>query len=214
MIDLVEQVGLIAFALSAVLALRDHDVDIVGIVTLGVITAIGGGTVRDLLLGEPVFWVDDPAALIVPAVASLAGFALVGIVVRAQRVVELLDGIGLAVFSVAGASIAIDAGARPAIAVILGVATATAGGAVRDVLADRPTLLMGHGLYVTPAILGAALYVTVIELEGSTRLAAALGVALALGVRVPAIVWDLHMPAALTLRSSSHDQSEESEAAG
>ena len=200
MIDLVEQIGLVAFALSAVLALRDHDVDIVGIVTLGVITAIGGGTVRDLLLDEPVFWVVDPAVLIVPSVASVVGFALVGPVVRAQRVVELLDGIGLGVFSVAGASIALDAGARPAIAVILGVATATAGGAIRDVLADRPTLLMGHGLYVTPALLGAGLHVTIIELDGATRLATALGAALAVGVRIPAVLWDLHMPAALTLR--------------
>ncbi|MEL7209620.1 MAG: TRIC cation channel family protein, partial [Actinomycetota bacterium] len=137
MTDVAEQIGLVAFALSAVLVLRGHEVDVVGIVALGVVTAIGGGTVRDLLLEEPVFWVADPSNLLVPAVAALVGFALSGLVTRARRAIELLDGLGLAVFSVAGAAIALEAGARPVIGVILGVITATAGGALRDVLAHQ-----------------------------------------------------------------------------
>src|SRR6185437_11145024 len=130
-------------------ARRKHD-----IVTFGffaAVTGVGGGTLRDLLIGAPVFWVGRPAYLVVAAGAALAIW-LFGWGRRGERILTWLDALGMAAYAVVGALKALSLGAPPLSAVVMGVLTSTFGGIIRDVLAEEPSVLLRRELYVTAAL--------------------------------------------------------------
>lgn len=153
--------GTFAFALNGALtAVRTAKVDIVGVVTLGMITAVGGGIVRDVLLGAV-----PPAAFVDWRYLTVAsgGGALVFLFARPldrfSRSIDVLDAAGLALFAVTGAGKALQFGAGPMQAVILGVVTGVGGGTMRDVLIRKMPGVLSSGLYAIPALVGAALTV-------------------------------------------------------
>jgi uncharacterized membrane protein YeiH len=159
---LLDLAGVFAFALNGALtAVRVAKVDIVGVVTLGMITALGGGIVRDVLLGAvpPAAFVDW-RYLAVAAVGGLLAFLLGRSLNRFSRSIDVLDAAGLGLFAVTGAIKALQWGAGPAQAVILGAVTAVGGGTMRDVLVRRVPSVLSSGLYAIPALVGAALLVT------------------------------------------------------
>ena len=172
-------------------ARRKHD-----IVTFGffaAVTGVGGGTLRDLLIGAPVFWVGRPTYLVV----CLAAAAVVWILGPRRfrgHTLTWLDAVGMAAYAVVGALKAISLGVPPFSAVVMGVLTATFGGVIRDVLAHEPSVLLQRELYVTPALAGAAAFV-VAGLAGAPSLAAELlGFAVAFGIRAGAILWRWTLP--------------------
>jgi uncharacterized membrane protein YeiH len=126
--------GIIAFTVTGALVASRKQMDVVGFVVLGTVTGIGGGTLRDVLLGLPVFWVREPAYLITCALASVLVFFAAHIPQSRYRNLLWLDAIGLALFAVTGAEKAAHAGADSTVAVAMGVITGTFGGIVRDLL--------------------------------------------------------------------------------
>jgi uncharacterized membrane protein YeiH len=154
-------VGTFAFALNGALtAVRLVRVDIVGVVTLGMTTAVGGGIVRDVLLGAvpPATFVDW-RYLAVAAAGGLIAFLFSRRLGRLARSIDLLDAAGLSLFAVTGASKALGLGAGPVQAIILGTVTAVGGGTVRDVLIRQVPGVLTSGLYAIPALVGATLVV-------------------------------------------------------
>ncbi len=128
-------VGLVAFAVSGALVASRKQMDIIAFVFFGTVTAIGGGTMRDLVLGLPVFWVKDTTALIVAAIASALTFFVAHLPESRLRVLLWLDALGMAVFCVVGAAAGLDHGA--VVAVTCGVMTAVVGGFIRDMMGAR-----------------------------------------------------------------------------
>jgi len=171
--------GTFAFALNGALtAVRAAHLDIVGVLTLGLITAVGGGIVRDILLGAlPPATFSDWRYLVVAAGGGLVAFWFGPWLSRLASAIDVLDAAGLSLFAVTGAAKALELGVGPLQAVILGVVTGVGGGTVRDMLIQRIPSVLSSGLYAIPALAGAALVVAA-EGGGVDRL---LGVPAALG---------------------------------
>jgi uncharacterized membrane protein YeiH len=153
--------GTFAFALNGALtAVRATHVDIVGVVTLGMITAVGGGIIRDVLLGAlpPATFVDW-RYLAVAASGGLIAFLFSRRLGRFTRSIDVLDAAGLSLFAVAGAGKALELGVGPMQAIILGAVTGVGGGTVRDVLIRQVPGVLSSGLYAIPALVGAGLVV-------------------------------------------------------
>ena len=188
------------FAASGALAAGRKRLDLLGVLVLALVTAVGGGTIRDLLLDRhPLFWLDDPTYLVVIVAAALLTVAVARarLAQRGALLTALLiaDGLGLALFSVAGAQIAERAGLATASVVLLGTVTGVAGGAIRDVLsAEVPLVLRRGNLYASAAIAGTAAY-RVLEAVGVDRSVASLaGMVIVAALRFAAIAWRLQLP--------------------
>jgi len=167
---ILEYLGTIAFAISGALVAGRKRMDISGVVVLGAIVAVGGGTIRDVLLDREVFWVVDPAFLAVGVITALLSIPVFHIAsVRLKRVywlVQAFDAFGMALFVVAGTNIAIDAGANQVAAAAIGVISGIGGGIIRDVLATEiPTVMVGGRLYLTAALAGAIVYLGLLQFE-------------------------------------------------
>ena len=187
--------GVAVFAVSGALEAARKQLDIVGFLFVAAVTGIGGGTLRDVLLDRgPVFWVHEPIYLWVTSIAAVATFLIAPHIQR--RAVALLwaDALGMAVFCVLGARTALDAGAGPAVAVLMGTMTATFGGLIRDVVCTETPLLLKREIYATAAAAGAASLVAGEALGLSVQLATGLGLALAFGVRALALGYGLSLP--------------------
>ena len=174
--------GTFAFALNGALtAVRSGHVDIVGVITLGMITALGGGIVRDVLLGAlpPATFVDW-RYLAVAAGGGLIAFLFSRWLIRFTSPIDVLDAAGLSLFAVAGAGKALALGVGPAQAMILGAITGVGGGTIRDVLIKRVPSVLSSGLYAIPALVGAVL-VVLFDTRGVHHI---LGAPVALGAAV------------------------------
>jgi uncharacterized membrane protein YeiH len=158
--------GTFAFALNGALtALRAVRLDVVGVVTLGMITALGGGIIRDILLDDlPPATFRDWRYLAVAAAGGLVVSVFFSHLDRLSTPIEVFDAIGLSVFAVTGATKAMEFGLGPAQAVILGTITGVGGGTVRDVLVREVPTVLRTGLYAVPALVGAAITVLTISL--------------------------------------------------
>jgi uncharacterized membrane protein YeiH len=188
--------GTFAFAVNGALtALRVARLDIVGVVTLGVITALGGGIIRDVLLGSlPPATFSDWRYLAVAGGGGLVAFAAGRHLERLNSPITLLDAAGLSLFAVTGATKALDLGLGPVQAVLLGALTGVGGGTVRDVLIRQIPSVLRSGLYAIPALVGAAVLVVVSEL-GGYGLATAMGAAAAcFAIRVVGVRFGLNAP--------------------
>jgi len=189
--------GVFVFAISGALAAARKDMDLFGLIVLASITAVGGGTLRDLVLGEQVFWVVGTTSVW----AALAGAGLTFIFARslASRMKWLVwaDAAGLALFCVVGAEKALAFSGSALIAVMLGVATAVAGGLMRDVICNEIPFVLKEEIYATAAFAGAGSFClfTYLELDGS--LASWLAIAIAFSIRAAAISKGWKLPKAL-----------------
>jgi uncharacterized membrane protein YeiH len=172
LLNVIDLAAAAVFAVTGALVASRKQMDIVGFLWLGVVTGVGGGTVRDLLLGVPVFWVVNAAPLIVCLVASALVYVTAHLVQSRYRLILWLDALGLALVTVAGTAKGLDAGVAPVVAVVMGVVTAAVGGIIRDILGHEPSIILKREIYVTAALAGAIGYVLLIG-AGSGRLAAA-----------------------------------------
>lgn len=182
--------GLAVFAASGALAAAKRGQTAVTLAFFALITGVGGGTVRDLLIGAPVFWVHDPRA----AAVCLTMAAVIWITPERwwkDSALAWFDAVGLAAYAVYGAAKAIGYGVPPLPAALMGVVTACVGGIIRDVLAGEPSILMRPELYVTAAALSSASYVALVE-GGTKRLIAAI-IAAAAGFTLRAIAIRFHL---------------------
>lgn len=194
-------VGAAVFAVTGVLAAARQNMDVLSFVIIGVVTAVGGGTLRDLMLDEPLFWLEDSSFLYVAALAAVATFFFEQRFRATLRAFLYLDAIATALFTVLAIEKTLRLGFESGIAVVMGVITGIGGGVIRDVLTGQPTILMRRELYMTPILLGGALYA---GLRAMTPLDAAtvgwLALLVIVAVRLGAIRWGWAFPDWLTYR--------------
>ncbi|MCH4893345.1 MULTISPECIES: trimeric intracellular cation channel family protein [unclassified Sphingomonas] len=186
--------GIAMFAATGALAAARQGQTLVTASFFALVTGVGGGTVRDLLIGAPVFWVQDPAIA-----AICLGVALLIWVTPerwwAGQVLDWLDAFGLAAYAVFGAAKSLGMGVPPVPAMLMGVITACVGGIIRDVLAGQPSILMRPELYVTAAALASALFVGLSALGAPGALAAPVAALAGFALRGAAIRYRLRLPA-------------------
>ena len=200
--------GTAVFAVSGALAAGRKDLDLFGVLVLAAVTAIGGGTVRDLTLGAaPVFWVADPVYLWVAAGAGLVTVYLARHDFLHRGFLAIADALGLATFSVIGAERALSHGTGPGIAVLMGVLTGVVGGMLRDVLSGEIPLVLRREIYATAALLGAVVMVALSAVLPGTAIPAWTGLTAALALRLAAIRWNLSLPV-FRHRAERHRESE------
>jgi uncharacterized membrane protein YeiH len=187
--------GICVFALSGALVASRKKMDIVGFALLGCVTGIGGGTIRDVLLGIlPVFWVLKPAYLLTCVLVSCAAFFVAHLMHSRMAFLLWCDAVGLALFSVTGAEVAAAHGAGGVIAIAMGVATATLGGVIRDILGGDIPVILRKEIYVTSALLGASVFVFSQQLGMTKDIALVVGFLAAFALRAAAIAFDLSLP--------------------
>lgn len=164
---LIDLIGTFAFAVSGVLAAGEHKMDLFGASILGTVTAIGGGTIRDLLIGySPVSWMQDNNYLYIILAAIIFSFMFKPVILRLRKTLFLFDTVGIASFAAIGIRKTIEAGLDPLIAVTMGTVSAVFGGVLRDVLANEVPLVFRKDFYATVCILGGVIYFLVLKLTG------------------------------------------------
>ncbi|GEO13890.1 trimeric intracellular cation channel family protein [Microvirga aerophila] len=197
-----ETIGVAVFALSGALMAARKGMDPFGFALLATVTGVGGGTLRDLLIGtRPVFWVGDPSDVLVCLLVAEVVFALgprrVAVMEGGKRGRALLwaDALGLALFAIVGTGKAVAAGVPALSAVALGTITATFGGIIRDIFAGTTPLVLRQEIYVTAAALGAAVMVGLQASGVGPFPSAAAGFLAAFGLRALAILRGWSLPA-------------------
>jgi len=186
-------IGTVVFAASGALAAARLRQTLVTFFFFALVTGVGGGTVRDLLIGTPVFWVQDP----LPAIACLLAALAVWVSPRrfwSARALDWLDAVGLAAFAVFGAAKALSFGIHPLVAAIMGVVTGCVGGIIRDLLAGEPSILLRPEIYVTAAALAAGLFVVLMWAGTPLVIAASVAALTGFALRAFAMVRGVALP--------------------
>jgi uncharacterized membrane protein YeiH len=187
--------GVAVFAASGALKAAEKNMDIFGFVLVAAVTGIGGGTLRDLLLGvRPVFWVSRAEYLILCLTAACLTFVLARQLKERERWLAWADAVGLATFCVVGAELARSEGAPMLVAVLMGIMTAVFGGIARDVLCGEIPSILRREIYATAAAAGSLVYLAASELTGSRELGVVLGFVVALTARALVIIYGLSLP--------------------
>ena len=200
-----QYLGTAVFAVSAVLAAGRKGLDLLGVLVIALITATGGGTVRDLLLDRTPFWFTDTGYVVTILLSGCATVVLLRWRHPSERVLQIADALGLALFSISGARIAEAAGLPGLIVVVLATITGTFGGVLRDVMCnDIPLLLRPGTIYGTAVIAGATLYVLLQSVGVPRDTAAYAGMVVIAGLRLAAIARNISLPA-LTIRDTDAD---------
>ncbi|NQD37153.1 trimeric intracellular cation channel family protein [Permianibacter sp. IMCC34836] len=193
LVYLLGMLGTAVFAITGVLAIRRQGVDVFGAVVLGVVTALGGGTVRDLILDVPIFWIVDFNSIWVASGAALLSFFLAQHLHSTRQLLLYLDGFGAALFGVLATEKVLALGHGAGLAVMMGVWTSIGGGIARDVLASRTNLLMSTEIYATPILVGCTCYV-LLRGQLDTATLSIFAVLLIFSFRALAIARGLKMP--------------------
>jgi len=188
-------IGIAAFAITGVIAAGKKGMDIFSVVLLGVVTALGGGTLRDVIIDSgPAFWTNDLLYLWVSVSASVITFFLIQHVRHALKLLLFVDAFGLSLFTVLATEKTLILGFSEPVAVLMGVITGIAGGMIRDILTGRMPLLLGREFYATPALLGAVVFCLLryyLPLHGFNIIYA---VGIIFILRSSAIQWGLYYP--------------------
>lgn len=161
-VHIIEIICICAFALSAVISEANTGKDIISVLVLGWVTALGGGTVRDVILStDQVFWIQYPSYFWAALISSLVGFFLASDLrkLKAERLIVVLDAIGISIFSVLVTKKMIHQDYAAYVAITMGMVTAVFGGVVRDIIVNRPTMFNNTEFYATPVIIGCSLFV-------------------------------------------------------
>jgi uncharacterized membrane protein YeiH len=192
---LLDLLGVAVFAVSGALAAGRTGLDLLGVVVIAALTAVGGGTLRDLLLNRhPIFWIADPTYLGVVCTAALLTVCYVHVLPPPGAALQVADALGLALFAMSGAQIAEAAQLSPLIVVLMGTMTGVAGGVLRDVMSGEVPLILRREIYATAAIAGVSLYLLLQALGMKRPWACGVGMALVVALRLLAVLWGWQLP--------------------
>ena len=195
----IEVIGTVTFAISGVMAAARASMDWLGAIVLAVVVAIGGGTIRDVLIGRfPVSWIEDASPVLVAIGTAVIVIAILRLRPQADLVTctptLIADAAGLSAFVILGTDIALESGLNGFLAILLGTITGVGGGVLRDILTgNKPIVLVGQ-VYALAGIAGAALFVVLIELGVNPDLSVWLPMAVIFGIRMLSIRRDWHLP--------------------
>jgi uncharacterized membrane protein YeiH len=197
MLYFLEHFGATVAAITGVLAARGKSVDLFGVIVLASVTALGGGTVRDLCLGQsPMPWVADPSYLVNSLITAVVVFYLVRYHELSGTVLMVSDAFALALYTVVGAQRAIACGSGPVVTVTMGVITGVAGGILRDLLLGEIPMVFRQEicLYATAAVGGALFYVGMMEQIGDEQMNMIAATIVTLALRLAGIRWRITLP--------------------
>lgn len=187
--------GLFVFAVSGALTALRNDMDLFGVAMIAFVTGVGGGTIRDVLLGVfPVWWIAAPSAIFICLAGAATATLAQPIIDSRLKALIWADAVGLAVFAVLGAQAALAVEAPAVIAIFMGAVTATFGGVVRDVLLNEPPLILKQDIYATAALIGAGVYVILYSLGIDAGLGAPIAVLVTFLIRAAAIRFRIPSP--------------------
>jgi uncharacterized membrane protein YeiH len=186
--------GVAVFALTGALAAARAKHDLVTFLFFAIVTGVGGGTLRDLLIGAPVFWISDATYLGIGAIAALVVWLFAERLERTSALIWI-DAVGLAAYAVIGAGKALALGVDPAVSAAMGVLTACFGGVLRDVIANQPSILLKREIYVSAALIASGLFVALAILRVPLAWAGAIGALVGFAVRAGAIHFGWALPA-------------------
>lgn len=187
--------GTAVFAITGALAAGRKRMDFFGVMVVGLVTAVGGGTIRDLVLGlRPVFWVADVSYVTLGLAAAAVTFIGAPFLRLPRRAFVLPDAIGLAVFTIIGAGRTLDAGFPPLIAVVMGIITGVGGGMIRDVLCREMPLILSREIYATASLAGGVIFVALLEAGVAHSAAVVAAMLVILLLRLAALHWNLSLP--------------------
>ena len=193
-LHLLDFVGVFAFAVSGALRAGREGMDLFGVLVVAAVTAIGGGTLRDLLLGDPVYWIGDVAYLYVIAAAVVCTVAYTWFRRPPHGALLVADAFGLAVFAVLGVRAGLENGVSPLVAVLMGAITGVVGGALRDLLSGASPLILRREIYATAAIAGATTYIVLNAWGLGNVLVVTASIAVGLVLRLIAVRFALNLP--------------------
>lgn len=195
LLRILDLVGVGVFAVSGTLAAGRQRFDLLGVAIIAAVTAIGGGTLRDLLMDRPVFWFTDTAYLLAIFIAVPLTMLYVRFRHPPEKQLEIADALGLALFGMAGAQIAETAQLPALIVIFIATVTATFGGVLRDVLCNEvPMILQRGNIYASAVIAGAGVYLLLQHLDVPRPYASLGGMLVVVGLRLAAIWWNLSLP--------------------
>lgn len=198
---LLELIGTAAFAASGALAASRKNMDIFGFGVLALMPAIGGGTLRDVVLGrQPVFWIDDSSYVVIALVVAVAVFFPRYRPGARRRLLAWADALGMALFATMGTEIALQSGADPLVAAILGVATAVAGGMIRDIICNEIPMVLTREIYATAAFAASAVFIAATSLGLSRNPALLAATTIGFAIRALSIRYSWTLPRARTSR--------------
>jgi len=189
-VEFAELAGTVIFAISGVIAVAERRIDWFGAIVVGVVAAVGGGTLRDLILGQtPVFWIQDMTYLGFAVAGSVLAIPLVARLgnstTRFEEGLQLADAMGLALFSVVGASLTLALDQSGAVAVTCGILTGVGGGVIRDLLVGQTPLIMRSEIYATAALAGTIVFVLLDDTTGLPLwLSSTVGMLIVFGLRL------------------------------
>ncbi|WP_417672451.1 trimeric intracellular cation channel family protein [Roseibium sp.] len=203
LLQMLDYLGVAVFAIAGGIVASRKGLDFVAFLFFATLTGVGGGTLRDLLLGVPVFWVKSEGYLVVCLGVSIFMWFFAHVVEGFGKPLRWADAIGMSAYSVMGAAKALSVGDTSLVAVLMGVATATFGGVLRDVIAGEPSAIVKSEIYVTAAFVGAGGFVALKAFGLSGWVCAGIAGLLALMLRGGAIEFGWSMPGYKSGRSQS-----------
>ncbi len=194
-LQILDYAGVAVFAATGALAASRIRLDIVGFIFLAAITGIGGGTLRDLLLGKlPVFWIKQPLFIGVCVLIAVLVFFTAHLVEFRYRLLLWLDAMGMAAYCVMGAMIGLEYGISPYAAIVTGISTATFGGIFRDVISGEKSVLLSDEIYISAALLGASGFTFLVTMGVPEIVSVIVSVSLAFGLRAAALLFGWTTP--------------------
>ena len=192
---LLEMTGTAAFAVSGALAASRKNMDIFGFCVLALMPAVGGGTIRDIIIDRvPVFWIADNRYIAVAIIAALVVFFTSYRPGSRRQILVWMDALGLALFAALGTEICLQHDTGPLVAIMLGVTTAVTGGMIRDIICNEIPLILSREIYATAAFIAAVCYVLADNIGLAESLALGIAVIAGFTVRALAIVYNWSLP--------------------
>ncbi len=190
----IEVIGTIAFAISGIRLAAAKEFDWFGAYTIGLVTAIGGGTLRDVLLDIPVFWMQTPLYLLVTGLSLALVIIFRKALVKFNRTLFIFDAIGLALFVVIGIQKTIDVGLPMWVAIAMGTITGSFGGVIRDILINIEPLFFRKDIYATACLAGGVAFWIIMECGGSDTLQQIMCAVVVIGLRICALKYNWALP--------------------
>ena len=190
----IEVIGTIAFAISGIRLAAAKEFDWFGAYTIGLVTAIGGGTLRDVLLDIPVFWMQTPLYLLVTGLSLALVIIFRKALVKFNRTLFIFDAIGLALFVVIGIQKTIDVGLPMWVAIAMGTITGSFGGVIRDILINIEPLFLRKDIYATACLAGGVAFWIIMECGGSDTLQQIMCAVVVIGLRICALKYNWALP--------------------
>ena len=188
-------IGITAEAMTGALAAGRRNMDWFGVMFVASITAIGGGTVRDIILGHyPVSWIKHPEYIVITCVAGVFTTLIAPWVARNHRLFVVLDSVGLIVFSIIGTRVALEMGLHPIICIIAAIVTGVFGGLLRDLICRQPPLVLHKELYASVALIASAIYLALLYFAVDDSIAIIITLVAGFSLRVAALKFSWSLP--------------------